>query len=366
MALSTLSAPIRRAIAVVGVIIFICLLVFFRDLSASSLYNGFDPPNHRKASQLAASDLLAGPLAKNHGVMPKLIHQSWSTPDLPKKFEAWSTSCREQNPDWEWVLWTDEDNLNLVKKYFPWFLEYYQKLPGEIYRADLVRNIYMYIYGGVYADLDVECLRPAAELFEDYNVTTAPHKSTLEGAHHIQSNGQPQRTAFFGRMGTDVSFEHSIPNAWMASTPGHPFFLLSLDKVVSNLKGEIAGWVTAEMLTGPIALRTYINLYLEKYKDNDELNQKLNEDPVVAVFGQQEKIKHAVEVLPWWNVFPYSWDRDGHAFRAICSVNSPDYDRERCKLNIAADRWGSYFITYWSHSWSRTGHNANNMKNIGD
>ncbi|KAK9366121.1 nucleotide-diphospho-sugar transferase [Lipomyces kononenkoae] len=361
MAVTSLSAPIRRVvIALVAVIFFISLVVTFQDLSASSL------TNRRKASQIAASDLLAGPVAKNHGVMPKLIHQSWSTPDLPKKFEMWSASCREQNPDWQWVLWTDEDNINLVKKYFPWFLEYYQKLPGEIYRADLVRNIYMYIYGGVYADLDVECLRPATQLFKDYNLTTVSHKATYDGSYKPNANEQPQRTAFFGRMGTDDSFDHSIPNAWMASTPGHPFFLLSLEMVVSRLKGDVPGRMTAEQLTGPVALRRYVNLYLKKYKESNDLTQKMNEKPVVDVFGPQENIKHTVEVLPWWNVFPYSWDRDGNAFRSICSVNSKDYDREKCKRNIAADRWGSYFITYWSHSWSKTGHNENNMKNIGN
>ncbi|KAK9328282.1 nucleotide-diphospho-sugar transferase [Lipomyces starkeyi] len=365
-AISSLSPPFRRVVALVVIVVFVGTLIYFRDLSASTLYKGLDPPNHSKAAQLSAKDLLKSPVSKNYEFVPKLIHQSWSTPELPSKFETWSRSCREQNPDWQWVLWTDEDNLNLVKQYFPWFLEYYQKLPGEIYRADLVRNMYMYLYGGMYADLDIECLRPANELFETYNITTVPYKSTYDGSHHRTSNTQQERKAFFGRMGTNDTFDHSIPNAWMASTPGHPFFLLSLDSVIEKLKGEIPGKITAEHLTGPIALRRYINLYLKKYKDSDELDQRMNKNPIVDVFGPQDSMKHSVEVLPWWNVFPYSWDRDGLAFKEICSVNSEQYDRERCKLNIATDHWGSYFITYWSHSWSRSGHNENNMKNIAD
>ncbi|KAK9357144.1 hypothetical protein V1504DRAFT_494617 [Lipomyces starkeyi] len=329
-AISSLSPPLRRVVALVVIVLFVGTLIYFRDLSASTLVKGLDPPNHRKAAQLSAKDLLESPIAKNYEFVPKLIHQSWST-------------------HWQWVLWTDEDNLNLVKKYFPWFLEYYQKLPGEIYRADLVRNMYMYLYGGMYADLDIECLRPANELFETYNITTVPYKSTYDGSHHRSSNTKQERKAFFGRMGTNDTFNHSMPNAWMASTPGHPFFLLSLDSVIEKLKGEIHGKITAEHLT-----------------DSDELDQRMNKNPIVDVFGPQDRLKHTVEVLPWWNVYPYSWDRDGSAFKEICSVNSEQYDRERCKLNIATDHWGSYFITYWSHSWSRSGHNENNMKNIAD
>ena len=28
----------------------------------------------------------------------------------------------QAHPDWEWVLWTDEDNMELVRQYAPWFL----------------------------------------------------------------------------------------------------------------------------------------------------------------------------------------------------------------------------------------------------
>jgi mannosyltransferase OCH1-like enzyme len=33
----------------------------------------------------------------------KLIHQSWKEESLPKKFKAWSDSCRQKHPGWRWV-----------------------------------------------------------------------------------------------------------------------------------------------------------------------------------------------------------------------------------------------------------------------
>ena len=106
----------------------------------------------REARSLLPHELVARPLASNLTEVPKLFHQSWSgnASTLPAKFERWSRTCRQTHPDWEWVLWTDEDNMNLVWKYAPWFLDTYDSL-GEkwpIYRADVARNLYMHIFGG--------------------------------------------------------------------------------------------------------------------------------------------------------------------------------------------------------------------------
>lgn len=102
----------------------------------------------QEAERLYADELLARPLATDLKSIPKLFHQSWINSTLPTKFEEWSHSCRQANPDWEWVLWTDEDNMKLVEKYAPWFASTYDALHSEIYRADTARNIYMHVFGG--------------------------------------------------------------------------------------------------------------------------------------------------------------------------------------------------------------------------
>jgi mannosyltransferase OCH1-like enzyme len=67
---------------------------------------------------------------------------------MSERAQSWVQTMREQNPDWEWVLWDDETNNLLVQTYFPWFWDIYSGLPKEILRADLVRNFYMYLFGG--------------------------------------------------------------------------------------------------------------------------------------------------------------------------------------------------------------------------
>lgn len=100
------------------------------------------------APSLSPKDLLCRQVNVNATGIPKLFHQSWKTTELPSKFERWSETCRTMHPDWEWVLWTDDDNHQLVRTYFPWLEEIYLGLPGPIYRADFSRNLYMYMFGG--------------------------------------------------------------------------------------------------------------------------------------------------------------------------------------------------------------------------
>ena len=101
-----------------------------------------------RAPFLSPVELLCRPVTTDISAVPRLLHQTWKSTRLPAKFERWSESCREKHEDWQWMLWTDEDNLELVERYFPWLLDTYRSLPGDIYRVDLVRNMYMYMFGG--------------------------------------------------------------------------------------------------------------------------------------------------------------------------------------------------------------------------
>ncbi|KAH7126467.1 hypothetical protein B0J13DRAFT_531009 [Dactylonectria estremocensis] len=100
------------------------------------------------ATALSPAQLLCRPRNQTTAVT-KLLYQSWKSNEPPAKFKHWSDGCREKRQDWEWVLWTDEDNLRLVQKYFPALEDTYLGLPGNIYRVDFMRNLYMYHFGGV-------------------------------------------------------------------------------------------------------------------------------------------------------------------------------------------------------------------------
>lgn len=93
-------------------------------------------------------------------MIPKIIHQTWKTSELPDKLQHWHDIVKELHPGWEIKLWTDDDNLTLVKEKFPHMLAMYNALEHNIMRADVVRYMYMLIYGGYYLDLDYELFTP--------------------------------------------------------------------------------------------------------------------------------------------------------------------------------------------------------------
>ena len=79
----------------------------------------YKPQGTRMTRRLKPEELMQRALATDLTSIPKILHQSWINETLPVKFEEWSASCRMAQPDWEWVLWTDEDNLRLVERYAP-------------------------------------------------------------------------------------------------------------------------------------------------------------------------------------------------------------------------------------------------------
>lgn len=52
----------------------------------------------------------------------RIIHQSWKTSTLPAMFSEYAESWKRHNPTWEYKLWTDEDNRELVTTHYPEFL----------------------------------------------------------------------------------------------------------------------------------------------------------------------------------------------------------------------------------------------------
>ena len=76
--------------------------------------------------------------------IPHIFHQSWINSTVPKQYDAWRKSWVRNQPKWDFRLWSDEDNLNLVEKHFPWFLSRYEAYEEAVMRADSVRYMYMY------------------------------------------------------------------------------------------------------------------------------------------------------------------------------------------------------------------------------
>lgn len=97
-----------------------------------------------------ASTLIAEALALREGrpvsaavASGKVIHQSWKSRYPPANYHSMMSSWRNVYPGWEYILWNDDDNLELVETFYPEWKDAYLALPSNIYRADFARNLYM-------------------------------------------------------------------------------------------------------------------------------------------------------------------------------------------------------------------------------
>ena len=117
----------------------------------------------------SAIDFLVLPSAthlKNASLrVPAIIHQTWHDADtIPINWQQASNSCRSVHPNYEYRLWTDKDAHRLIEKELPNLLPTFDSYPYSIQRADVLRLAALYIYGGIYLDLDIICLKPLDQL----------------------------------------------------------------------------------------------------------------------------------------------------------------------------------------------------------
>ena len=70
---------------------------------------------------------------------------------------------------WQYKFRDDKNNRDFVAKNFPFFLKSYDGFKQGVQRADAVRYMLLYKYGGIYADLDTTCIQPFDSLLEEMN-----------------------------------------------------------------------------------------------------------------------------------------------------------------------------------------------------
>ncbi len=250
--------------------------------------------------------------------IPARIFQTWKSKNvLPPNFDAWSASFDVQNPHYKHELWDDRDNRSFISSDFPWFVPTYDEYPAEIYRADAIRYFYLYKFGGIYADLDTECLRSLDELL-------------------------PLGDVVLGRMGTNPDFPHSIPNAIMASSPNQEFWVLVMALLVWF--AERFKNARPEVLTGPVLLKRALDMYLTAYSTS-ALHFIGSLRDAFSLHRDSEKSR--ITILDNNSWFPLDWSNPVHQQLRRDILDGRDIET-KTKALIFPDAW---MVTYWAHTW---------------
>ena len=137
-------------------------------------------------------------------MIPKIIHQTWKSKDIPHHLRGFQESWLHHHPAWEYRFWDDAANEALIAEHYPEFLDHSCRATPTILRVDLVRLAYLHRHGGVYADLDYEVIRPLDDLLDTPRAIVGRER---------------------GGIGSVMRGHDYVINALMASPPGHPLWL---------------------------------------------------------------------------------------------------------------------------------------------
>lgn len=164
-------------------------------------------------------------------IIPKIIHQTYKTTEIPAVWKAGQQACVDLHPDYQYILWTDEMAREFILEEFPWFLKTWDGYKYPIERADAIRYFVLVHYGGVYIDLDDGCQRKLDPLLA---VPAFVRKTLPTG----------------------------ISNDVMGSVPNHPFFRKVLESLEKYDKNWLVPYITIMYSTGPL----FLSVVWKQYK----------------------------------------------------------------------------------------------------
>eukprot|EP00931_Biecheleriopsis_adriatica_P036730 TRINITY_DN21125_c0_g1_i1.p1 TRINITY_DN21125_c0_g1~~TRINITY_DN21125_c0_g1_i1.p1 ORF type:complete len:436 (+),score=77.75 TRINITY_DN21125_c0_g1_i1:157-1464(+) len=167
----------------------------------------------------------------------RVLHQQFHTSDpraWPPEWRSLSSLWQEKHPEREWRFWTDAQEANIFREQLPEFQEMYQQIPTclstNISQADLSTYAILYLYGGVYADMDTAPLAALGGVLEAAVEATGRHLAVVfniarpdDCSEEIRGGG-----GFIDPFATDTDI-------MAATAPGQPFFYQVLQSIHAYL-----------------------------------------------------------------------------------------------------------------------------------
>jgi len=179
--------------------------------------------------------------------IPRIIHQIYEDPAGPPAnllniAETW----KENHPGWEYLFWNRQKINDFLESTCPDFLDYYRAYPFNVQRWDAIRYLILYHIGGMYIDLDYECIRPFDVLLTG-STCCMGMEPTL---HNLSYYNKPLL----------------VGNALMASVPKHPYMAAIIEDMKTNFKVDYQKSDSRQIMetTGPLMVTRVYTRYKKK------------------------------------------------------------------------------------------------------
>ena len=141
-------------------------------------------------------------------MIPAILHQTWKSDAIPARFQAYADSWKRHNPHWTVMFWSDRMLLEFVAEHYPDFLSMFCGYTRGVQRSDAARYMLLHHFGGVYADIDCECVAAFDPIMGETRVVLCKEPAS-HAAVQADFRGLP----------------YLLFNGTIASPPRHPFWL---------------------------------------------------------------------------------------------------------------------------------------------
>ncbi|GJM15793.1 MAG: hypothetical protein DHS20C13_11200 [Thermodesulfobacteriota bacterium] len=200
--------------------------------------------------------------------IPKILHQTYKTHEIPAQLEEYRRKLIELHPNWEYRFYGDEECRDIVEQHFPSFLPVYDSYSAPAQKADIFRIIVVYALGGFYLDIDIECIKSLDPLCEFRCVFAEELTITQEQATELGHRDLLR-----------------VANYMFGSEPGHPFLLHILKRIAQESERDITSENDVLESTGPGLVTTVYHDSLEDFTDLVLLRNIDFICPITAVVG---------------------------------------------------------------------------------
>jgi len=213
--------------------------------------------------------------ADNIHAIPKQIFQTFETKEFSPRFQEIIDLWKKHNPQYKYIIHDAGDREAFIKRNFDKrvYEAYNLIIPGA-YKADLWRYCILYVYGGVYIDIDTLCIS-SLDTFLTNNTT-----------HMMPIDLNPGHEGY-----------HNLSNGFIASVAKSPIMMNCIDRVVHHVHTHTIPPSKLDF-SGPGVLGRAVNTYLGR----DELTS----------FVGQEGIRNGIHFLKFERGTEYIKDNAGN------------------------------------------------------
>lgn len=107
---------------------------------------------------------------ESEGIIPKKVHLTCKNKNNIDNDPIWIECVqkyREMYKDYEIILYDNDDIYNIIHEHYPEHLEKIKQIKIGAVLADIFRYLIIYLYGGIYSDMDCEPIKNIESLFNE-------------------------------------------------------------------------------------------------------------------------------------------------------------------------------------------------------